>query len=151
MRPSLGHILTFPDPPLTKTNNNHQHNTQVTAKYHCYTFPTIWFLIGRIIWSKNVKLSFTKKSVHISILVQTAVLLQIIFHTPKLPSTVLQPVPETHRKTTCSFACEMIPLKVRGSDWLVWSFGQTGQVGWKIRDFRSQLFLPKHLCLPQNG
>ena len=79
-------------------------------------------------------------------------LLQIIFHTPKLPSTVLQPVPETHQKTsTCSFACEMIPLKVRGSDWLVWSFGQTGQVGWKIRDFRSQLFLPKHLCLPQNG
>ena len=37
----LGHILTFPDPPLPKTNNNHQYNTQVTARYHCYTFPTI--------------------------------------------------------------------------------------------------------------
>ena len=61
MRPSLGHILTFPDPPLPKTNNNHQYNTQVTAKYHCYTFPTIWFLIGRIIWSKKCLTGFYKE------------------------------------------------------------------------------------------
>ena len=52
-RPILGHILTFPDPPLPKTYNDHQYNTQVTARYHCYTFPIIWFLIERIIWSKN--------------------------------------------------------------------------------------------------
>ena len=44
----------------------------MTARYHCYTFPTIWFLIGRIIWSKNVKLAITKKSMHISILVSCA-------------------------------------------------------------------------------
>ena len=60
MRPSLGHILTFPDPPLPKTNNNHQYNTQVTARYHCHTFPTIWFLIGRIIWSKKCSTGFYK-------------------------------------------------------------------------------------------
>ena len=52
-RPSLSHILTFPDPQLPKTNNNHRYNTHVTARYHCYTFPTIGFLIGRIIWSKK--------------------------------------------------------------------------------------------------
>ena len=73
MRSILGYILTFPDPPLPKTNNNHQYNTQVTAMYHWYTFLAIWFLIGRIIWSKNVKLAFTEKSLDISILVQTAV------------------------------------------------------------------------------
>ena len=33
-RPILGHILTFPDPPLPKTINIHQYNTQVTARYH---------------------------------------------------------------------------------------------------------------------
>ena len=46
-------------PQLPKSNINHQYNTQVTARYHCFTFPTIWFLIGRIIWPKNVKLIFT--------------------------------------------------------------------------------------------
>ena len=54
------YILTFPDLPLPKTNNNHQYNTQVTARYHCHTFPTIWFLIGRIIWSKKCSTGFYK-------------------------------------------------------------------------------------------
>ena len=53
MRPILGHILTFPDPPLPKINNNHQYNTEVTNRYYSHTFPTILVLIGRIILSKK--------------------------------------------------------------------------------------------------
>ena len=71
MRPILGHILTFPDPPLPKTNNNHQYNTsQVPLLYLPNHLIPNW---KNYLVKKNVKLVFTKKSLHISILVQTAV------------------------------------------------------------------------------